>query len=332
MSARGLAKRIGVLLLTVIATMIITFLLLRMMPGNIVGNLARTYASTYAVPIDQAYQIIAGMIHYNPKQPIDQQFYTYIKGILHGNLGQSIINTNVSVDQVIGRALPWTVFTLSISLVVSFLIGINLGSIMAWKRKSILDPIISTYAILSTAVPSFIIAILLLVFFAFQLAWFPVQGAYGAQETPGFNIPFMLSALYHAVLPIITYIIASLGGWALSMKGNAVNILGEDYITAAYIRGVPDSNIMKNYVKKNALLPLVTSLALQFGMMIGGSTIIESYFSYPGMGYYIGQATSNRDYPEMQGLFLVTAVAVMIANLIADLLYTKLDPRVKLED
>jgi peptide/nickel transport system permease protein len=149
---------------------------------------------------------------------------------------------------------------------------------------------------------------------------------------PGFNFPFILNVLYHGALPILTYVITTIGTWALTMKGSAVNVLGEDYIIAASIRGVSERTLMNRYVKRNAMLPLITTLAVSFGFMLGGSPLIENVFSYPGMGYYIGQATQQRDYTLMQGLLLVTSLAVILANLASDLIYAKLDPRVKLEE
>lgn len=332
MNIKIILKRIGISLITVMMAVLLTFLILRMMPGSAVDGMARAMAQSTGITLEAAYDRVAGMLNYNPNEPIFQQLARYIGGLLNGNLGTSMIYQGVTVNQIVAKAMPWTVLVLSISLTVSFLIGTNLGVIMAWKRKSILEPIISIYSIITTAIPNFIVAILLLVIFAFSLNWFPINGAYDSNLDPGFNIPFILSILHHAFLPIITYIITTLGTWALTMKGSAVNVLGEDYINAAFIRGVSDKRIMKNYVKKNAMLPLITALAVNFGFMLGGSPLIENIFSYPGMGYYIGQATGQRDFTLMQGLLLVTSLSVIVANLIADLVYYKLDPRVKIEE
>lgn len=331
MNGKALLKRVGVSFITVLAAVLLTFFILRMMPGDAIETQAREMARTQGIPIEIAYERIADMYNYDPNEPVIQQLGRYIGNLLQGNLGTSMIYRNITVNQIVAKALPWTIFVLSISLSISFFIGINLGTIMAWKRNSILEPIISGYAILSSALPNFIVAVLLLIIFAFQLRWFPIAGAYGGDVTPGFNLPFILSALKHAFLPILTYVVTTLGSWALQMKGSAVNILGEDYVNAAYMRGVPDKKIMNNYVRKNAMLPLITSFAISFGVMLGGSALIENTFGYPGMGYYIGQATGQRDFTLMQGLLLVTSLAVIIANLIADLVYSKLDPRVSLD-
>jgi peptide/nickel transport system permease protein len=332
MSLKGVLKRIAVSLITVFLAMLFTFFLLRMTPGSAIDTWARDYATQRGMTLDEAYRQITAMINYNPKEPIFTQLGRYLGGLMHGNLGMSMIYQNVSVNEIIANALPWTLFVLSVSLIISFLIGINLGAMMAFKRKTILDPIISIYAILTSSVPNFIVGILLLVIFSFQFGWFPVNGAYDPIVEPGFNFPFILNVLYHGALPILTYVITTIGTWALTMKGSAVNVLGEDYIIAASIRGVSERTLMNRYVKRNAMLPLITTLAVSFGFMLGGSPLIENVFSYPGMGYYIGQATQQRDYTLMQGLLLVTSLAVILANLASDLIYAKLDPRVKLEE
>lgn len=332
MTLKIIFKRIGISLVTVLMAVLLTFNLLRMMPGSAIDGMARDLASKQNLPLADAYDKVARMINYNPHEPILNQLSRYLNGLVHGNLGTSMMYQNITVNQIVAKALPWTIFVLSISLAISFIIGVNLGAIMAWKRKTLLEPIISVFSIITSAIPAFIIAVLLLVIFSFQLGWFPYNGAYDSSVTVGFNLKFILSALYHAALPILTYVVTSIGGWALTMKGSAVNVLGEDYVNAAFIRGVSDKNIMKNYVKKNAMLPLITSLAMSFGFMLGGSALIENTFAYPGMGYYIGQATNQRDFTLMQGLLLVTAMAVIIANLIADLVYCKLDPRVNIEE
>lgn len=332
MKIKAVFKKVLMSFTTVLCAVLLTFFLLRLTPGSAIDGLARQLAQTNGITLEAAYERVAKMVNYDPREPLHKQLIRYVNELLHGNLGTSMIYQTVTVNEIVAKALPWTVFVLSISLLISFLIGIQLGTRMAWKRNSILEPIVSIYATITSAVPGFIIAILLLVIFAYNLNWFPYNGAYDIDVTPGFNLPFLWSVLKHAFLPILTYVITSIGGWALAMKGSAISVLGEDYVNAAYARGLSDRTIMKNYVRRNALLPLITSLAMSFGFMISGSALIENIFSYPGMGYYIAQASSQRDYTLMQGLLLVTATAVIIANLIADLIYSKLDPRVSIEE
>lgn len=332
MSFRGFLKRFGIAVFTLIVAMLLTFILLRKTPGSAIDGMARNLASAQGLTLEVAYDRVAAMINYDPREPISSQFLRYAKGILKGNLGTSMIYQNTTVNDILASAMPWTLFVVTIALTISFIIGINLGSVMAWRRKTLLNPIISVLSIVSMSIPNFIIAILLLIFFSFQLGWFPFNGAYDATVTPGFTLEFILNVLHHAALPIFTYVLTTIGGWTLSMKGNCVSVLGEDYVNAAWIRGVSNKQIMKNYVKKNAMLPMITGFAVAFGTQLGGAALIENSFSYPGIGYFLGQATSQRDYTLMQGILIVTSFAVIMANLISEVLYAQLDPRVKMED
>ncbi len=332
MTLKLVLKRIGVAVLTIALAVILTFVLLRLTPGSAIDAWARDYATQNNLTLEEAYRRIAAMINYNPNEPIYQQFFRYVNGLLHGNLGVSMIYQQITVNSIIASALPWTLFVTSVSLLVSFLVGMFLGVRMAWKRNSVLEPATSFYAVITSAVPDFIFAIILLVVFSYSLNWFPINGAYDPLVTPGFHFDFIKSVLYHAVLPISTYVLTSIGGWALMMKGSAVSILGEDYITAAKARGVSESLIMSRYVRKNAILPLITGLAISLGGMLGGSALIENIFQYPGMGYYLGESVRQRDYTTMQGILLFLSITMVLANLIADLIYAKLDPRIKLEE
>lgn len=325
-------KRMLSALITIVLAVVITFVLLRLTPGNAIDQWARDYAIQYNITIDEAYTRVANMINYDPNEPIIQQFTRYVGNLLQGNLGYSMVHQGLRVNDIIANALPWTLFVSSIALVVSFLIGIYLGVKMAYNRKSWLDPVISIYSVVTNAVPDFILAIILLIVFSYGLGWFPINGAYDFYLTPGFNLPFIGSIFYYGALPILTYVLTLIGQWALMMKGSAVSILGDDYIEAAKARGLPPKLITRKYVQKNAIIPLVTQLAVFLGGMLGGAILVENLFQYPGIGYFMAEATKQRDYIVMQGILLFIAITMIIANFIADLLYSKLDPRIQIEE
>jgi len=329
-SPRVLFKKIGIAFITLILTGVVTFILLRKTPGDVWISKAQLLAQQQNLTLAEAYRRLTLMYHFNPKEPLTQQFMDYFNGLIHGNLGQSMINQNLSVNQVIAQALPWTLFVAAVALSISFIIGNWIGVRMAWKRKSLLDPVMSLLSIFSHAIPPFIIALLLLVFLALGLGWFPFTGAYG-DTTPGFNLQFIIDVLWHACLPILTYVLVGLGGQALSMKSTSVSVMNEDYVMAARARGLTEGRIVKQYVKRIAILPQVTGLALSFGAILGVSALVETLFNYPGLGNYLNQATTNRDYTELQGLLLFQSACLIVANLVADILYTKLDPRVQME-
>lgn len=321
-------KRIGIAVLTLLLVTGLTFVLVHNMPGDVFEVIAYRIAQQQSITYEEALQQARAIIHYDPNVPLMTQFTEYAGGLLRGDLGMSVIFQQ-PVNKIVAKAVPWTVFVLSISLLISFLIGTLAGMVMAWKRKTFLDPIVTTISSVTDAIPDYVTALLLMVIFAVNLRWFPTKGAYSSSTTPGFNLPFIISVMKHGALPIFVYILQGFGGWALLMKGSAVSVLGEDYIMAARARGLKERRIITNYLGRNALLPSVTALAMSLGGMLGGSVLVETVYAYPGLGWFFGQAVSMRDYGLMQGLFFLTATAVITANLLADLIYSRLDPRIR---
>ncbi len=266
-------KRIGVALVTIFVIVSITFVLVRKTPGDVMQAWAMDLVQAYSITYEDALAMVKSWYRYDPDKPLLQQYVDYVSGLLRGDLGKSFIY-KVSVNEVLIKALPWTAFVVSISLFLSFGIGTLLGMAMAWKRKSLLDPLVTAYASLTGATPDYITALILLIVFAVNLRLFPLKGAYDATIAPGFTWPFIKSVLMHAALPIAAYTFEHAASWALAMKGSAVGVLGEDYIMAARARGLKESRIMIRYMGRNAILPLVTGLAISLGGMVGGSTLI----------------------------------------------------------
>lgn len=325
------ARKIIISIVTMIVAMTFTFFLIRQMPGDIIHTYALQIQMQQGISYENAREIAKTMLNYDPTVPVYVQYFKYMKNLLlYGNLGYSLTYC-IPVSVIIAKALPWTIFITSISVILSFVVGVLLGTTVAWKRKSILESLVTLYATITQAIPDFLIGLILLVSLGVFVRLFPMRGAHGAYVDPGFNLPFILDVLYHAILPVFAFSIQAVGGWALAMKASATGVLGEDYINVARAKGLRESRIIIQYLGKNAILPLVTGLAITLGYMLGGSMLVETIFGYPGIGYFLGQAIATRDYALMQGLFLVTSLAVIIANLAADLLYVKIDPRIKLE-
>lgn len=325
-----LGRKIVISFITIMVAVSFTFYLVRQMPGDIIHTLALEIQTRQGVSYNEAREIAKTQLAYDPDVPIYEQYIKYIGNLARGNLGLSLVY-RIPVADIIKQALPWTIFITSSSVIISFILGTLLGTTIAWKRKSILDPIITLYATVTQAIPDFLIGLMLLVFFGVTLRWFPMRGAYGPDVDPGFNLPFILDVLYHAILPVLAFSIQAVGGWALAMKASATAVLGEDYINVAKAKGLSEGRIIIDYLGRNAILPQITSLAITLGAMLGGSMLVETIFGYPGVGFFLGRAIGTRDYTMIQGLFLVTTVAIIFANLIADVVYTKLDPRIKLE-
>ena len=320
-------RKIITVLLTILFATSITFIVIRTMPGDPVDSMAMGMLQQ-GMDYNESYEKAKAMLNYDPDKPMFEQYVGYIKMLAAGDLGISIVSKR-PVTEVIASALPWTLFVLTISIAIAFILGIVIGMYVSLRRKTIVDPIVSAYASVAGSLPDYIVGFLLVMFLSTKLRWFPGRGAYSAVVEVGMNWKFISSVLYHACLPVLTYVITGLGGWALAMKGSSVSVLGEDYLMSARARGLPERRIRNRYVGRNAILPLVTSLTISFGMLFGGSPLVENLFAYPGIGFYLNQAISNRDYPLMQGLFLMITIAVVAANICADLLYSALDPRIR---
>lgn len=323
-------KRILRALVTIYLVASLIFIVVNIMPGDIVSEIAHQIASDLRIPFEQAYEMAAAL--YGKPEAGFENYLKYISSLfLKGDLGYSY-SFRRSINEIILGALPWTIFILSISLLISFALGSIIGLIAAWRRKGLIDISVTTFSIITQSFPSILIALILFMIFSVELGLFPRGGAYDPRVTPGFNIGFIASVFYHAALPILSLVIEGLGGWILIMRNSAISVLGEDYVYAAQARGLRERRIFFTYVGRNSILPPVTILALSFGGVIGGSVLIESIFRYPGIGYFFVQAISRRDYPLMQGLFFMMALGIIVSNLIVDLIYPKLDPRVKTQN
>ena len=332
MNSRYYVNKIGMAFLTIMVCSFLTFILFRMMPGDVFDVKARDLAVARGIDYNEARILVTRMYNYDPAEPVLKQMIRYYSALFRGNLGTSMTNSSITVNEIIVYYMPWTLFLVSIALTLSYFLGIWLGSIMAWRRKSILSSLIAGYATVVNAIPAALVPTFVLSIFAFGLGWFPVQGAYSIQVKPGFNWLFIKDVLWHGALPVFAYTCTQINTWVMNMKGSCIGVMAEDYVTAAYARGLSDRIIRQKYVKKNALLPLYTALAISFGSMLGGATYMEGPFVYPGIGSQLGKALGNRDFTVCQGLLLITTAATVLASLFVDFLMPKLDPRIKMEE
>jgi len=327
---RWIYKRLIGMAITVFSAINIIFFLIRFMPGNPIDYLVTQYVEA-GMPYDEAYRFVSAAFRISLNKPLHIQYLEFIQSLVMGDLGESIVYKS-SISRILAFAIPWTVFTVSLGLFISFIGGVFLGLLCAYKRNSWIDKILSVFATSSVAIPNYILAYIFIIIFCRLLRILPIRGAYDPTNvTPGFNLPFIIDIMYHAVLPTLCYFAAGFGTWLLRMRNSTVSVLGEQYIFYGRARGLPERRIIWKYVGRNAILPIFAILAISIGYIFGGSALIENIFQYPGIGYYISYAVFTRDYPLMQGVFFLLTVAVTLSNFIADILYSKLDPRVKTE-
>ncbi|ELZ05540.1 ABC transporter permease [Natrialba asiatica] len=320
--------------ITVVSVMTLAFFLLRLMPGNPAdayrAELIQNNPQLSQADIDHR---VEQKLNVLPDAPLHEQYINYVAGLLQGDLGESI-NEGVPVSEIISEALPWTIFTMSLALLLSFAIGISFGAIMAYKEGSYFDNGLSVLSIFCNSIPNYIVGILSIWFLGYQLELFPTGGRYSTEMEPTVGLlepiqtlAFLGDALWHASLLILSYTVVAAGGWALRMRGNSIQVLGEEYLRVARLRGLSERRIATRYVGRNAVLPLYTALLIAIGFALGGSVILEQVFTYPGVGYYMIEGLEARDYPLMMGVFLVMTVAVVLGVYIADLTYGLIDPR-----
>ncbi|MCU4740793.1 ABC transporter permease [Halobacteria archaeon AArc-m2/3/4] len=322
-------KRIGQGLFTIFAVASLTFVLIRTMPGSPAQQLAADIRQNQpSLSARQINVMVEQRIGVDPDQPMHEAYMNYMLNLAQGNLGESV-NYQEPVADIILRSLPWTAFVMSVSLLFVFIFGIGLGAIMAYREGSKFDVGSSIIAIFLSSVPYYVAAVVMIYVLALELSLFPLSGRYPRGVEPGFTLEFFTGALHHAVLPAASFIVTTWGGFALGMRGNSIQVLGNDYIRVAKLRGLSDRRIALRYVGRNAILPMWTSFLITVGFMFGASIILEEIFTYRGIGYYMFDSIENRDYPVMMGTFLVITVSVVIAVLVADITYGKLDPRVE---
>jgi peptide/nickel transport system permease protein len=325
-------RRIFKALFTIFFVTTLTFFVVRLMPGSPVDAYIAKQVGEYGVSYIDAAAQAESLFAIDPSEPLYQQYFTYLGRLVQGNLGKSLVSSGAPVSQIILQYLPWTLFSVGLGLMIAFALGITLGMIMAYRRESILDHALSVLASLFHSIPNYLLAVMIIVFFGVRLGWLPLtkmRGSFSPGVNPDLSVAFILDALYHAALPITVYVLTTIGSWMLIMKSSTLAALDEDHVTAAKARGLRDGRITTAYVGRNAILPLFTQLAVAIGFVVGGSLLVEKVFQYQGVGLILGNVINQRDYPVMQGIFLVITFSVVMANLLADLLYSRLDPRIR---
>jgi len=317
--------------ITVFLVTTLNFVLIRLMPGNAVDNYIAQIMNEQLLSYEDAKQQASALFTIDLNKPIHEQYFEFVKDLAQGNLGTSMLSRGTPVASIIAAYLPWTLLTVGLGLLLSFTVGTFLGLIAAYRRNSAFDHIVSTGGSILSAIPNYITALIIVVILGTQLRWLPIaemRGATSPGVEAGFSLEFIGDILFHAALPVAVYFIATVGHWILSMKSATLATLEEDYVTAARARGLSDGRISTAYVGRNAVLPLVSQLAITAGFVVGGAFFIEVILVYPGIGLRLFKSIEQRDYTVMQGVVLLLTISVVVANVLADIVYAKLDPRI----
>jgi peptide/nickel transport system permease protein len=320
-TARLIATRLGERLLVLLVIATILFFMFRLMPGNPLA--------AYINPTFTQEQQDALMASFGLDKPLIVQYFIYIGNLLQGKMGESFFY-HKSVGALVWEMLPNTLMLTLLSLILAYGFGVVAGILLAWRRGTALETGGIIYTLITRSAPEFWVGMIFLTVFSFKLKWFPASGA----TSPGVIYDTYWQQLTsldfwrHLVLPTLTMAFYLQGLPLLLMRNNMLDTMQEDFVTMARMKGLSEWKVMIRHAARNALLPVVTALALGIGYTIGGDVVVETIFSWPGLGRLLVRAVSSRDYPVAQGAFLVIAALMVFMNLVADILYYLIDPRV----
>lgn len=326
---RYLLERFVILVATVFISVTIVFFVPRLVPGDPLSavflNLAQVGGSLGAADLVEEYRRIFGL-----DRSLWAQYISFLRELARGNLGYSISSFPSLVSDLIRSSLPWTIGLLTVTTLISWVLGSVVGAVVGWRggRSRFFQLLVPVALVLYTT-PYYILAIILVFLFAFYWRVFPLSGAYSVGLGPELSLDFALDVLRHAVLPALSIILVSLGWWFLSMRSLITSLKGEDYILQAEAMGLGERRILWGYAFRNALLPQATGLAISLGHIVGGALITEVIFAYPGIGWLIYNAIKSLDFPVIQGGVLLIILSVAVANFLIDIVYPLIDPRIR---
>ena len=324
---RFLVHRLGFFVLTLWAAITVNFFIPRLMPGDPASAMMARFHGRLNPTAIHAMEVAFGI---DSHQSVWSQYLSYLHNTVTGNFGTSLTYFPLSVGSQIAQAAPWTLGLIGVVTVLAFLGGTLIGTVAGWRRGGAVDSILPPVFVVTSALPYFWVGMMLILFFS---VWtngaLPNDGAYGLDSVPGFSLSFIGDVLQHALLPALTILITSVGGWILTMRNNMLTVLAEDYVRMGRAKGLSNRRIMYSYAARNAMLPNLAGFAMSLGFVVAGAILVEYVFNYPGLGYMLLNAVNNLDYPLMQALFLMITVAVLVAVLLCDFLTAWLDPRAR---
>ena len=323
---RFVLRRLGFFVITLWAAITANFMIPRLMPGNPALAMMSRYRGHINPQALHAIEIAFGVKNH---QSVLSAYFSYLGNVFRGRFGISLTFFPDAVTHDVLQALPWTLALVGVTTILAFLLGTLIGLVAAWRRGSILDSVLPPIFVITSAFPYFWLAMLSIWFFAIRHHWLPQSGGYDFTTSVGWTWTFVVDALKHSILPALTILVTSIGGWILTMRNNTISVLTEDYVRMARAKGLSPWRIMWTYAGRNAILPNLTGFAMSLGFVVSGAILVEFVFNYPGVGWMFLQSVENQDYALMQALFLMIVVAVLTAILVADTATAILDPRTR---
>jgi peptide/nickel transport system permease protein len=302
----------------------VNFFIPRAMPGNAVEAIMAKFPTLQPA----AFKALQAMLGVGHPGSLIGQYGHYLADVSRLDFGTDVSQYPAPVSSVLGATIPWTLTLVGTATVIAFAVGTGLGILAGWRSGGWLDRMLPALMFLQ-AIPYFFLALILLELFAQRLHLFPVGQGYTGGLVPGWHWDFLGSAVYHSLLPAFTIVITSIAGWMLQMRNVMVTTIGEDYVMAAQAKGLSSRRVIFTYAARNALLPQLQGFGLALGFVVSGAIVMEIVFAYPGIGLLLVNAVTSNDYPMMQAIFLVITFAVLLANLVVDVIIVFADPRAR---
>jgi len=320
-------RRLGFYAVTAWVALTVNFFIPRAMPGNAVEIIMSKFPNLDP-PAYKALEALLGVGH---PGSIWHQYGQYLVDIAHFNFGTDVQEYPAQVSSLLGQTVPWTLTLVGTATVIAFVLGTLLGIVAGWRYGGLTDRLLPGLMFLQ-AIPYFFLALVLIEVFAITFHLFPDGGGYAGGLIPGWHWNFIGSAVYHSLLPAFTIVVTSVAGWMLQMRNVMVTTVGEDYVVAAQAKGLAPRRVVLTYAARNAILPQLQGFGLAIGFVVSGAIVMEIVFNYPGVGNLLLNAVTSDDFPLMQALFLVITFAVLVANLVVDLVLVFVDPRVRSQE
>ncbi len=321
-------QRIGMFFLVIFVAASFNFFIPRMAPGNPIGAITSRMANASAGIENGQAMFEAYRKRFGLDDPLYIQYGKYMWNTLRFDFGESLSAYPAEVWDIVGPAIGWSISLIGVSVLITFVLGIIVGALLAWKGTPAIVKTLLPITMFGGVLPYYLMAMLLLYVFAFTTRLLPMSGAVDSGIPKDLSLPYIKSILSHALLPALSIILTSLGGWALTMRSLMVNTIGEDYMLLAEAKGLRKGRILWWYAVRNAIPPQLAHLGIALGYVVSGAILVEIVFSYPGLGYQLYMSIVNSDYTVIQGITLILAISVGLAVLMIDLIYPRLDPRV----
>lgn len=324
MRNRYILRHVAQAILTITMIVLVNFVLFRMMPGSPERILLGRNPNVTAEALQQTKE------RWGLDKPLlPDQFVGYVVATVQGDLGYSYVYRGKPVADVLGERIGPTLLLFGLGELIAIIVGLSIGAYSGWRRGGAVDYVGNGLSLILYSMPYFLIGMGLLVVFATGLGWFPTYG----MVTPGATYAnfgeHVMDVLSHLALPLACVAIGLIGQYSILMRASVVETMNDDYITTARAKGLTDGRVLRHHALPNAMLPAVTLIAVNIGYVVAGAIAAEKVFNWPGLGTLTVEALEARDFPVLQGVFLLLSIAVVVANLIADLVYGQLDPRVR---